>query len=122
MFGSLDVLASGVSTSTTSIRCALGLSFYWRVWGDLVLLVGLFLLSVTLTVAKNVVFGLEMGSDLKQELLGCALLVVYLKYPSINEGMFSGSFTVIDFFFMSLGVVASSFSPFTHDLLVVLQC
>ena len=122
MFGSLDVLASGVSTSTTSIRCALGLSFYWRVWGDLLLLVGLFLLSTTLTVAKNVMLRLERGLDLQQELLGCAVLVVYLQYPSINEGMFSGIVTVIDFFKMSLGVVTSSFSPFMHDLLVVLQC
>ena len=90
MFGSLDVLASGVSTSTTSLRCALGLSFYWRVWGDLFLLFGLLLLSITFTAAKNVILRLEMGLDLRQELLGCAALVVYLKYPSINEAMFSG--------------------------------
>ena len=111
MFGSLDVLASGVSTSTTSIRCALGLSFYWRVWGDLLLLVGLFLLSTTLTVAKNVIFGLERGLDLQQELLGCAVLVVYLKYPSINEGMFSGIVTVIDFLKVSRGS-SQQLSPF----------
>ena len=86
----MDTFTSGVSTSSTSVRCALGLGFYTTVWGDLLLLIGLFILSAGFTVLKNVAFGLRMGRELVNELVGCTVLVVYLKYPSINEAMFSG--------------------------------
>ena len=86
----MDVLTSGVSTSTTSIRCALGLSFYANVWGDTLLLVCLLLLTAAFTVVKNAVLRMPMGMELARELVGCAVLVVYLKYPSVNEIMLSG--------------------------------
>ena len=91
VFGNMDILASGVSTSSTALRCLLGVGFYSRVWGDFLLLAALVLLSILMTFLKNKALNLRLGQEFKEEIVGCVILSVYLKYPSITANMLSGS-------------------------------
>ena len=72
------------------MRCLLGLGFYERTWGDLLLLFALMALSMVMTVAKFAREETRLGGGLATELLGCLIMSVYLKYASINGAMLSG--------------------------------
>jgi hypothetical protein len=85
----MDILASGVSTSSTALRCLLGVGFYTRVWGDFLLLAALVLLSILMTFLKNMALNLRLGQEFREEIAGCVILSVYLKYPSITANMLS---------------------------------
>ena len=47
-------------------------------------------LSMAMTVTKNKRMGISGRVELATELLGCLIMSVYLKYPSINGAMLSG--------------------------------
>ena len=84
-------MASGVSTSSTTMRCLLKVGYYALVWGDLLLLVALTALSIIIIILKNRVLNLRQGQELVGEILGCVILSVYLKYPSLTATMLSGT-------------------------------
>ena len=70
------------------MKCALGISFYQQVWGDVSLLLVVFAISVCLTMLLRLKRRQRVWS--RAAVFICGVLVLYMKYPSVMQSLLLG--------------------------------
>ena len=86
MFDTLDSLSSGVSMSSSSARCVLGLNIYLEVFGNFLLVLFLPMLIALGMKVHSVITRQPFKSNL---LVSVVVFVVYLKYTSVLQSLLS---------------------------------
>ena len=70
------------------MKCALGISFYEQVWGDVALLLVVFAISILFSMLLRLKRGQHAWC--RATVFICGVMVLYLKYPSVMKSLLLG--------------------------------